>query len=63
MALDRQRVLADEQSLVALEAEHQSPEPMPVRPASVCTRTIVASKCVRGLVSQLAWNGGSSGSR
>ena len=40
-----------------------SPEPMPVTPSSVCTRTIVASKCRRGSGSQAAASGGSSSSR
>ena len=64
MPLDRERILADEQVLVALEAEHAGhPEPQPARPVSVLTRTMVASKCTRGLLSQLALNGGCSGSR
>ena len=40
-----------------------SPEPYPVTPSSVSTRTSVASKCLRGTGSQAARNGGSSGSR
>src|SRR5215510_9445285 len=40
-----------------------SPEPSPTRPSSVSTRTIVASKRVRGTGSHAARNGGSSGSR
>jgi hypothetical protein len=40
-----------------------SPLPMPTRPSSVSTRTIVASKCRRGTGSHAASNGGSSGSR
>src|SRR5215472_4633572 len=41
----------------------RSPEPTPTSPVSVVTRTMVASKWVRGFVSQLALNGGSSGRR
>src|SRR5258708_33467818 len=37
----------------------RSPEATPTGPSSVRTRTIVASNCVRGLVSQLARKGGS----
>ena len=40
-----------------------SPEPYPVTPSSVSTRTRVASKARRGTGSQAARNGGSSGSR
>ena len=40
-----------------------SPEPYPVTPSSVSTRTSVASKWRRGTGSQAARNGGSSGSR
>src|SRR5271166_4118468 len=40
-----------------------SPEPYPVMPSSVSTRTRVASKWRRGTGSQAAWNGGSRGSR
>src|SRR5258707_2507727 len=41
----------------------RSPDPTPTSPVSVLTRTIVASKCRRGLVSQLALNAGASGRR
>src|SRR4029077_11461677 len=41
----------------------RSPDPTPVKPASVCTRTMVASQWWRGLVSQLAWKGGSNARR
>src|ERR1700683_2455392 len=41
----------------------RSPEAIPVRPPSVLTRTMVASKCTRGWLSQLALKGGASGSR
>src|SRR6516225_9155821 len=40
-----------------------SPEPYPVTPSSVSTRTRVASKACRGTGSQAARSGGSSGSR
>src|SRR5215472_12162471 len=40
-----------------------SPEPYPVTPSSVSTRTRVASKARRGTGSQEARSGGSSGSR
>jgi hypothetical protein len=40
-----------------------SPEPYPVMPASVSTRTRVASKCRRGTGSHAASKGGSSTSR
>src|SRR5262249_51244034 len=41
----------------------RSPEPTPMSPVSVVTRTRVASKCTRGLVSQLALKAGASGRR
>ncbi len=54
MPFERERVLANEQRLVALEAKHHVARAVPVTPRSVWTATIAASQNVRGLVSQLA---------
>ena len=62
VAGDRQRILADEQVLVAPRSRPSCrPEPMPTTPSSVSTRTSVTANAVRGTGSQAAGNGGSSG--